>query len=128
MMKTNNNSRALLFLLYSILAVFAVISLMPLYWVYTTAIQLPTEVMVMPPKFVPSLVSEFIPLLLQGDTVRLSELATGSFENLDTLFNSTRMIRWFINSLIIGVSVTFGILLLDSMAAFSFAKKEFPGR
>jgi multiple sugar transport system permease protein len=52
----------------------------------------------------------------------------GALESYRLLFRKTQMNRWFLNSLLISISATAGILLLDSMAAFSFAKKEFPGR
>jgi multiple sugar transport system permease protein len=36
--------------------------------------------------------------------------------------------RWFINSMVVSLSITALVLLLSSMAAYAFARLEFPGR
>lgn len=113
---------------YLILITAAVISLIPLYWVFTTSIQQPEEVQIMPPRFIPSVISKYLPLRLSGDQESATALVDGALESYRLLFKSTRITRWFTNSLIISLTATAGILLLDSMAAFSFAKKQFPGR
>lgn len=114
--------------IYLILIAWAVISLIPLYWVFTTSIQQPDEVAIMPPKFIPSVISRYLPLKLAGEQEQATELVDGALESYRLLFRRTQIGRWFLNSLLISLSATAGILLLDSMAAFSFAKKEFPGR
>ncbi len=114
--------------MYAILTFWAVVSLLPLYWVFTTALQLPSEVMAVPPKFVPTVITQAVPMLTGGEAEAYREIVTDAFGHLTYLYTGTRMVRWFLNSLLIAVSATFGILLLDSMAAFAFAKKEFPGR
>lgn len=121
-------SSILLALAYLILIVWAIISLMPLYWVFTTSIQQPTEVQIMPPKLVPSVISKYLPLRITGQQEQARELVDGALESYRLLFKKTNIVRWFLNSLVISLAATAGILLLDSMAAFSFAKKEFPGR
>ena len=82
----------------------------------------------MPPKFIPSVISQYLPLRFSGQAEAAQALVDGALESLRLLFRSTRITRWFLNSTIISVIATLGILFLDSMAAFSFAKKEFPGR
>lgn len=114
--------------IYLALITWAIISLMPLYWVFTTSLQLPTDVDAVPPKLVPSLVTRYLPLKAQGETEAAQELLDGALESYRLLFRKTRIGRWFLNSLMISLTATAGILLLDSLAAFSFAKKEFPGR
>lgn len=115
-------------IIYGVLIIWAIISLTPLYWVFTTSIQQPDEVAIMPPKFIPSVVSEYLPLRIAGEKDAISKLVDGALESYSLLFKSTRITRWFLNSLMISLAATAGILLLDSLAAFSFAKKEFPGR
>lgn len=115
-------------LVYLILIIWAVISLLPLYWVFTTSIQQPEEVQIMPPKFIPSVISQYLPLKLSGQEEQTKKLVDGAFESYRLLFKKTNIGRWFLNSLLISLTATAGILFLDSMAAFSFAKKEFPGR
>lgn len=128
MSKKNKNFKIGFGFIYLILIIWAMISLVPLYWVFTTSIQQPHEVAIMPPKFIPTVISQYLPLKLSGDNEGATKLVDGALEAYRLLFRNTRINRWFLNSLIISISATAGILLLDSMAAFSFAKKEFPGR
>ncbi len=121
-------SRLGLGVVYGILILWALISLIPLYWVFTTALQQPAEVAIMPPKFIPSLFSRYLPLRLAGEREAAKDLVDGGLHSLRLLFRATRINRWFLNSLLISLLATAGILFLDSLAAFSFAKKEFPGR
>ncbi len=51
-----------------------------------------------------------------------------TFENYETLFNDYPFLRYFINTVFVAVTVTFSSLLLNSMAAFSFAKINFYGK
>ena len=113
---------------YIILFIGAIIALLPLYWMFITAFQLPNEVFSMPPKFIPAVVKKFIPLLLQGDKEQAIFILTESLRNVKILFIDTGLYRWFMNSLIVSVVSTLGILLFDSMAGYVFAKKQFPGR
>ncbi len=115
-------------LIYAVLTILAIISLIPLYWVFTTAIQQPNEVQVMPPKFIPSVITQYLPLRLSGDAEGAQTLVDGALESLRLLFRRTNIVRWFLNSTLIAITATFGVLVFDSMAAFSFAKKQFPGR
>ncbi|MGI6148921.1 MAG: carbohydrate ABC transporter permease [Firmicutes bacterium] len=127
-MKRIRASRLGLLLMYAVLTIWAVISLIPLYWVFTTAFQQPNEVQIMPPKFIPTVVSRYLPLRLTGQKEAAQALVDGALESFRLLFQRTDMVRWFMNSALIAVSATAGVLFLDSMAAFSFAKKQFPGR
>lgn len=128
MLKNVRASQVGLGLIYLVLIIWAVISLIPLYWVFTTSIQQPEEVQIMPPRFIPSVISQYLPLKMSGQTERAQELVNGALESYRLLFQKTRISRWFLNSLMISLTATAGILFLDSMAAFSFAKKQFPGR
>ncbi len=113
---------------YFILVVAAVVSLLPLHWVFATALQLHDEVISHVPPLVPRVALEYIPKVLSGDGEGASQLLYDSLENLRILFTRTDMVRWFLNSLIVSTSATVTILFLDSLAAYAFAKKQFPGR
>lgn len=128
MLRKTRNSQLGMALVYMILTLLAVIALIPLYWVFTTAIQQPDEVAIMPPKFIPSLISQYLPLRFSGQAEEAQALVDGALESFRLLFRATRITRWFVNSAVISLTATLGNLLLDSMAAFGFAKKEFPGR
>ena len=49
-------------------------------------------------------------------------------ENYDFVFNSSRIPRWFVNSMIVAVTRTFLQLMICSLAAYSFARVKFPFR
>ena len=49
-------------------------------------------------------------------------------ENYDFVFNSSRIPRWFVNSMIVAVTRTFLQLMICSLAAYSFARVKFPLR
>lgn len=55
---------------------------------------------------------------------------TFTWQNYELLFNnpSTPIIRWFTNSIIVASVTTGLILLVDSLAAYAYARMEFPGR
>jgi len=53
-----------------------------------------------------------------------------TLENYQKIFNntSTPIGRWFLNSLAIAIITTLLVLLIDSLAAYAYARMEFPGR
>jgi len=113
---------------YIVLLMCAMIALLPLYWMFITAVQLPGEVFLIPPRFVPAIVTEVIPLLWQGAEEKALYILTESLANIKILFTRIGIHRWLLNSIVVSSIVTLGILLLDSMAGYAFAKKRFPGR
>lgn len=115
-------------IVYLILISWAVIALMPLYWMFITALQLPNEVFSMPPRFIPTIVKRFLPLIIQGNSKEAFYLLSESFSSIKILFTDIGLPIWFLNSLIVSITATLGILLFDSMAGYVFAKKKFPGR
>src|SRR5213080_4297560 len=83
------------------------LSLFPLYWLFLTSLS-PTQYVVrVPPEIVPR------------------EL-TGA--NYVRLFETTPIVRWLINTVVIAGVVTAFHLLFDSMAGYAFAKRRFPGK
>jgi multiple sugar transport system permease protein len=93
--------------LYAVLVLIAFFFLLPLAWMFSTAFK----------PFVETLQPNWLP---QEPTL----------ENFTNIFNDPAIpvLRWFVNSL--GVAVTFTVLvvLIDSLAAYAYARMEFPGR
>jgi multiple sugar transport system permease protein len=94
---------------YILLTFIALLILMPLVWMVSTSFKprawlFAPEIYWIPP--VPSLV------------------------NYERLFNNpaTPILRWFINSVYVATLVTLLILIIDALAAYAYARMEFPGR
>nr|WP_217589441.1 carbohydrate ABC transporter permease [Lentibacillus saliphilus] len=140
-------------IVYTLLIVFSVVSLLPLYWVFSTSLQLSnyqdeeldrpvSYVNSNPPKMYPMGIPEYFEHWKkardaeeQNDMEQaayhretMSHIVDNTFSGFKTLFEKNNMGRWFFNSFYIGVVVTVGILLFDSMAGYVLAKKRFPGR
>ena len=92
---------------YSCLVGWGIISLLPLYWTYTTAFKYPSMVIEMPPELYPN-----PPVLV----------------NFIGLFMKAKIFRWTLNSAIVAGSVTASNLFLGTLAGYSLAKKKFHGR
>src|SRR5512132_1751431 len=84
-----------------------VLSLFPLYWLFLTSLS-PTQYVVrVPPEIVPR------------------ELTAANYVRL---FETTPIVRWLINTVVIAGVITAFHLLFDSMAGYAFAKRRFPGK
>lgn len=55
---------------------------------------------------------------------------TFTWENYEKILNNDTLpiARWFLNSLLLSGTITFFILVVDSLAAYAYARMEFPGR
>ncbi|MGB3260133.1 carbohydrate ABC transporter permease [Paenisporosarcina sp.] len=140
-------------ILYVLLTIFAVVSLLPLYWVFSTSLQLnsyQSQDMERPVSYVdsnpPKMYPMGIPLYFEhwgeardaakaGDAKEeayhrdmMDHIVDNTFSSYENLFKKNDVGKWFFNSFYIAVVVTFGILLLDAMAGYVLAKKKFPGR
>ncbi|MEJ8672000.1 carbohydrate ABC transporter permease [Streptomyces sp. NBC_01017] len=93
--------------LHAVLVIGLLLSAFPFYWAVIMSTHTSTEIFSYPPKLLPG--SHFL------------ENARSLFDNID-FFGS------MLNSLLVAVAVTFLVLLFDSLAAFVFAKFDFPGR
>src|ERR671934_2235243 len=83
------------------------LSLFPLYWLFLTSLS-PTQYVVrVPPEVLPR------------------ELTFGNYQRL---FETTPIVRWLVNTVVIAGVITAFHLLFDSMAGYAFAKRRFPGR
>jgi multiple sugar transport system permease protein len=92
----------------AILAVAAVIYLLPLYWMITGSFKIQSDTMKVPPEFFP----------------RNPTLA--NYRAL--LFGGMPAFRWLFNSIVISAAIAFGSVVTSAMAGYGFAKKNFPGR
>jgi multiple sugar transport system permease protein len=90
----------------------AAIALFPLYWCIITSFKPPSEVATVPPSFV----------LLRPSLENYIDLIRG------TGVANAPVVRWFWNSLLTSLVSTVGVVLLASLAGYSFARKQFPWR
>src|SRR5207253_4504548 len=83
------------------------LSLCRLYWLCLGSLS-PTQYVVrVPPEVVPR------------------ELTVGNYQRL---FDTTPIVRWLVNTVVIAGVITAFHLLFDSMAGYAFAKRRFPGK
>ena len=94
-------------LVHAILMTGVAVSLFPFYWMVVMATNTSHDITSYPPKLTPG------PHLL---------------DNIQRLLDSIDFWGSMLNTVIVAVSTTALVLFLDSLAAFAFAKYEFPGR
>lgn len=92
---------------YSILILWALISLLPIYWMLTSSLKPPSLAIAIPPEWFPKNIT---------------------FANFSRMFNAGPIFRSTINSVFVSSTVTIIYLLTSSMAGYAFAKKEFWGK
>jgi multiple sugar transport system permease protein len=100
------------YLLILVLIAWAAFSLFPIYWAFITSFKPPDDVASLPPK------------------VYLTEVSLYSYRSLfeGVGVANANVGRWFLNSCVVTGGTMIGTLLLASLAGYSFAKKEYPGR
>jgi len=94
-------------LLHAALGVIAVVSLIPLVWMVSASLMPSGEASEFPPPFFPS---------------------KPTFVHYGELFSRLSLGRAALNSFVVAVLGTAGVLLLNSMAGYAFAKLRFRGR
>ena len=94
-------------LTYVFLLLVAMVSLLPLYWVFSTALKEPRVIIVLPPEWIPW---------------------PPTFENFRMLLAGNPFGRWFLNSVIVSSGITVSVLFTSALAGYAFAKKEFVGK
>jgi multiple sugar transport system permease protein len=94
-------------LLYILLILFALFFILPLVWMFVTAVK----------PFNEWLLPNWIPM-------------NPTLESFESLFadQTLPIRRWFLNSFLIAGAFTLLVLILDAMAAYAYARMEFPGR
>jgi multiple sugar transport system permease protein len=96
-------------LTYFLLIFIALIFVLPLLWMLSTSLKPKREWFAQTIEWIPK---------------------TLTLENYQKIFSntSTPIERWFINSVVVAIVTTVLILLVDSLAAYAYARMEFPGR
>ncbi|QIS43843.1 carbohydrate ABC transporter permease [Clavibacter capsici] len=94
-------------ILHGVLFAGSIVSLFPLYWLVVMASNTTSDIYRSPPVLVPG------PYL---------------WDNIQAVFRTIDFGGSLMNTVIVAVSVTVLVLFFDSIAAFTFAKYEFPGR
>lgn len=94
-------------LLNALITVFAVINLLPLYWLVISSFKPSYAIVEVPPKWV---------------------VLEPYFKNYQKIFSTGNAGRWLSNSVLIAGLTTVGVVLVSCFAAYAFAKLRFPGR
>ncbi|MEM6754377.1 MAG: carbohydrate ABC transporter permease [Cyanobacteria bacterium P01_C01_bin.38] len=104
----NSNSLWLKTVVYSVLILYAIITLIPFLWALSASFKPLTEIVAGEPNFLPK---------------------NFTLDNYKQIFiEEPLFLRWFFNSLIIAISVTILNLLFNSMAGYALARLSFRGR
>ena len=105
-----------------ILIMAAAVSLFPLYWLFVTAITPASSTVKLPPELIPSNPT------LDNITNLIALSGTGGLRVLGLEdVRMSRMLLWFINTLLLALVSTGIHVLFDTMAGYAFAKRKFPG-
>ena len=91
------------------MVILALIILLPLLWMLSTSLKPKAQVVPRAVRWIPQ----------DTDPRELPE---------DSQQPGVPIGRWFVNSLLVGTAVTVLILIIDSLAAYAYARMEFPGR
>lgn len=86
---------------------FAVLSLFPLYWLFTSSFKNSSDVVKMPPDWFPK-------------TLTLS--------NYIDVFNNQPALRWAFNSIFVSLISTVALIIVSCLAAYAFSKLKFKGK
>ncbi|MDX9923229.1 MAG: carbohydrate ABC transporter permease [Ignavibacteriaceae bacterium] len=94
-------------LIHILMYTLAILTIMPFIWMILTSVKDMSEIFVYPPQWFPEEIK---------------------FQNYIDAFNAAPFGTFYMNSLIVALSVTLGQLITCSMAAYAFARLEFKGR
>lgn len=108
---------------YVLLIALAVVSLFPLYWLFNTAFTPASSTAKLPPDLIPAnpTLENLVEIFKASGQGKLSIPFT------DIVIPMSRLPLWFINTAFIAILSTAVHVLFDSMAAYAFAKRKFPG-
>ncbi|TFH07147.1 MAG: carbohydrate ABC transporter permease, partial [Candidatus Atribacteria bacterium] len=93
--------------LYVLLFAGAAFMLLPFFWMVTTSLKSSSEVMQMPPQWIPS---------------------TWLWSNYAKAWSVAPFARYFFNSFFMAITTTIGEVITTIMAAYAFAKMKFFGK
>lgn len=105
MMKIFKITKTVLF--HLVIYAVALATVAPFIWMLLTSVKDLSDIFVYPPKWLPTKVH---------------------FENFVRAFEAAPFSRYYLNSIVVAVTVTIGQLITCSMAAFAFARLKFWGR
>lgn len=86
---------------------FAVLNLFPLYWLFTSSLKNSSDVVKMPPDWLPK---------------------APTFSNYIDVFKNQPALRWTFNSIFVALVTTIAVVIISSLAAYAFSKLEFKGK
>lgn len=92
---------------FAFLCAFSLAMAAPFLWMITTAVKPPDEVLLQPPKWIPSEIR---------------------WDNFVTAWNMAPFGRFYFNSVYVAVTATFLELVVGVLSAYAFARMRFPGR
>jgi len=92
---------------YIILTVIGITMIFPFLWMLSTSLKEPGAVFTFPPEWIPR------PII---------------WRNYADAWHAVPFGRFYVNSIFVSVTRTFGVLLTSSLAAYAFSRLEFPGR
>ena len=92
---------------YAILIAGAIFTLLPFLWMILSALKTPSEITAIPPTFFPK-----VP----------------QFSNFVEAWNAAPFPRYILNTLIVTIISTAGVLVTTVLAAYAFARLNFPGK
>jgi len=85
----------------------AVIWIIPVYWMFVTSLKFESDIFRLPPIWFPTRVT---------------------IEHYVNVFKYSQITVWFFNSVIVSITSTLGVLVIDSFAAYAFTRIRFWGR
>lgn len=105
------SSNRWLWLLYVVLLLYAVVALMPFFWMLITSFKEQRDLFRVPPSFRPTLLFEEAP-----------------FRNYVEVWTRRDFVIYFRNSMIVSALAAIGQVITCSLAGYAFAKMELPGK
>ncbi|MDD5072834.1 MAG: carbohydrate ABC transporter permease [Candidatus Omnitrophica bacterium] len=96
---------------YAVLVIGAISMIMPFLWMTTTSLKTLNAIFVQPKNWI----QMFVPTMFR-------------WENYAEAFRVVPFAKFYMNSIIVGLAVTFGQVLTSSLAAYAFSRLTFPGR
>ncbi len=92
---------------YTVLTALAILFLIPLYWMFSTALKSPQQTFAIPPQWVP---------------------APAEWSNFSAVFEEVPFARFYANTLFLVAMNIIGQLFAVTLVAYGFARLRFPGR
>lgn len=106
MLKSKNRKKREKFDIVSniIVVFFALLSLFPIYWLFTSSFKNSADVVKMPPDWFPT---------------------SFNYSNYVDVFSNQPALKWTMNSFIVATASTIGLVIVSSLAAYAFSKLKF---